>query len=141
MNLTWPVWALLSAVFAALTAILAKVGVTGVPSNLATAVRTLVVLVFAIGIVLARGEVKHLSTFTRQTWIFLGLSGIATGLSWLCYFRALQLGPVSRVAPVDKLSFVIALVLGVLLLHEKLTWPLVAGASLIVVGVLLTLKG
>ena len=141
MKLSWPVWALLSAVFAALTAILAKVGVKGVPSNLATAVRTLVVLVFAVGIVLARGEAKHLLTFTRQTWIFLGLSGIATGLSWLCYFRALQLGPVSRVAPIDKLSFVIALVLGVVVLQEKLTWPLAAGAVLIVAGVLLTLKG
>jgi transporter family protein len=141
MNLTWPVWALLSAVFAALTAILAKVGVAGVPSNLATAVRTVVVLVFAVGIVLARGEAKHFSAFTTRTWLFLSLSGIATGLSWLCYFRALQLGPVSRVAPIDKLSFVIALVLGVVLLHEKLTWPLAAGAVLIVAGVLLTLKG
>jgi transporter family protein len=88
--------------------------------------------------VLARGEAKHFSAFTTRTWLFLSLSGIAHGLSWLCYFRALQLGPVSRVAPIDKLSFVIALVLGVVLLHEKLTWPLAAGAVLIVAGVLLT---
>jgi len=139
--MNWTSYALLSAVFAAATALLAKIGVKDVPSNLATAVRTTVVLVFAVGIVLARGEQKHFGLLTRQNWLFLGLSGIATGLSWLCYFRALQLGPVSRVAPIDKLSFVIALVFGVLLLHEKLTWPLAAGAALIVAGVLLTLRG
>ena len=139
--MNWTGYALLSAVFAAATALLAKVGVKDVPSNLATAVRTTVVLVFAVGIVLVRGEAKQLGVLTRQNWLFLVLSGIATGLSWLCYFRALQLGPVSRVAPIDKLSFVIALVLGVLLLHEKLTWPLAAGAALIVAGVLLTLRG
>ena len=139
--MNWTSYALLSAVFAAATALLAKIGVKDVPSNLATAVRTTVVLVFAVGIVLARGEQKHFGLLTRQNWLFLGLSGIATGLSWLCYFRALQLGPVSRVAPIDKLSFVIALVFGVLLLHEKLTWPLAAGAVLIVAGVLLTLRG
>ena len=139
--MNWAIYALLSAVFAGATAILAKVGVQGVPSNLATAVRTVVVLVFAWGIVLARGEAQGLGALTRQTWIFLILSGLATGLSWLCYFRALQLGPVSRVAPIDKLSFVIAVVLGIVLFREKVTWQLGVGAALIAAGVLLTLKG
>jgi transporter family protein len=102
MNLTWPVWALLSAVFAALTAILAKVGVTGVPSNLATAVRTLVVLVFAIGIVLTRGEVKHLSTFTRQTWIFLGLSGLRPGCRGCAIFARCNLAPCRASPPLTN---------------------------------------
>ena len=140
-TMNWAIYALLSAVFAGATAILAKVGVQGVPSNLATAVRTVVVLVFAWGIVLARGETQGLAALTRQNWIFLVLSGLATGLSWLCYFRALQLGPVSRVAPIDKLSFVIAVVLGIVLFREKVTWQLGVGAALIAVGVLFTLKG
>ena len=139
--MTWPVYALLSALFAGATAVLAKAGMTGVSSNLATALRTVVVLVFAWGIVLARGEARGIGQLTRQNWLFLALSGLATGASWLCYFRALQLGPVSRVAPIDKLSFVIAVALGLVLFHEKLTWPLGVGVVLIVVGVLLTLKG
>jgi transporter family protein len=136
----WSSYALLSALFAGVTALLAKLGVQHVPSNLATAVRTVVVLVFAFGIVTARGELRALGELTRGNWIFLVLSGIATGLSWLCYFRALQLGPVSRVAPIDKLSFVIAVALGVLVLHERLTWRLGLGAGLIVAGVLVVIR-
>lgn len=136
----WSSYALLSALFAGVTALLAKLGVQHVPSNLATAVRTVVVLVFAFGIVTARGELRALGELTRSNWIFLVLSGIATGLSWLCYFRALQLGPVSRVAPIDKLSFVIAVALGVLVLHERLTWRLGLGAGLIVAGVLVVIR-
>jgi transporter family protein len=141
MGMNWAGYALLSALFAGATAVLAKAGVQGVPSNLATALRTVVVLIFAWGIVLARGEGRGMSALTTANWVFLGLSGIATGASWLCYFRALQLGPVSRVAPIDKLSFVIAVALGAILFHEKITWQLGAGAALIAAGVLLTLKG
>ena len=139
--MSWMTYALLSAFFAGVTAVLAKAGVKDVPSNLATAVRTVVVLLFATGIVLARGEGHVLPQLTRQNWIFLILSGLATGLSWLCYFRALQLGPVSRVAPIDKLSFVIAVVFGIVLFREKVSWQLTAGVALITAGVLLTLKG
>ena len=139
--MNWVSYALLSALFAGATAALAKAGVQGVPSNLATALRTVVVLAFAWGIVLARGEGRALATLTRSNWLFLVLSGFATGLSWLCYFRALQLGPVSRVAPIDKLSFVIAMLLGALFLHEPLTWRLALGAALIIAGVLVTLQG
>lgn len=138
---TWAIFALLSAIFAGMTAILAKFGMQGVNSNLATAIRTIVILVFAWGIVLARGETVGMKELTGRNWTFLILSGFATGASWLCYFRALSLGPVSRVAPIDKLSFVIAVVFGLLLFHEKLTWPLGAGVALIVAGVLLTLRG
>ena len=138
--MSWITYALLSALFAGATAVLAKAGVKDVPSNLATAVRTVVVLLFATGIVLARGEERALPQLTRQNWIFLILSGFATGLSWLCYFRALQLGPVSRVAPIDKLSFVIAVILGVIFFHEKLTWQLGVGAAVIAIGVLITLR-
>jgi transporter family protein len=136
----WSSYALLAAVFGGATALLAKIGIQHVPSNLATAVRTVVVLVFAFGIVIARGELRALGELTRTNWLFLTLSGIATGLSWLCYFRALQLGPVSRVAPIDKLSFVIAMTLGVLFLHERLTWRLGLGAGLIVAGVLVVIR-
>jgi len=135
----WTGYALLSAVFAGATAILAKMGIQGVPTNLVVAIRTSVALVFALILVILSHDGQHLSRLTRTNWIFLTLSGLATGLSWLCYFRAIQLGPVSRVAPIDKLSFVIAVVLGVVLFHEKLNWPLAAGALLIVTGVLLTL--
>ncbi len=131
---SWLFWALLSAFFAGITAILAKLGISGVNSNLATAVRTTVVLVFTWGIALATSGVAPLQLFTRRTWIFLILSGLATGLSWLCYFRALQLGEASRVAPVDKLSVVFAIVLAVLVLHERLTWQQCAGGALIVAG-------
>jgi bacterial/archaeal transporter family protein len=138
--MTWWSYALLSALFAALTAILAKVGVEGVPSTLATALRTVVILAFAWGIALARGEHHALPSLSRKTLLFLGLSGVATGLSWLAYFRALQLGPASRVAPLDKLSLALTVGLSVLLLKEPMNWRLGLGVVLMVTGALLTLK-
>lgn len=130
----WRWWALGSAGFAALTAILAKVGVTGVNSNLATAIRTAVILVFSAALVWTTGEARGLTTLTSRTWGFLVLSGLATGLSWLCYFRALQLGEASQVAPVDKLSVVFVLVLAAAFLGEKLTWHQWLGGVLILAG-------
>lgn len=138
--MSWLFYALLSAAFAAATAILAKVGVEGVPSTLATALRTVVILVFAWGIAFARGEHHALPSLSRKTLVFLALSGVATGLSWLAYFRALQLGPASRVAPIDKLSLAMTLLLAVLVLREPFTWRLGLGVAFIVVGALLTLK-
>jgi|SRR5271165_4647039 len=131
--MNWFVWALLSAFFAGLTAILAKVGVENVNSNLATAIRTVVILVFAWSVALLT-KTQALSTIGRKTWIFLVLSGFATGLSWLCYFRALQLGEASQVAPVDKLSVVIAIVLAAIFLHEHMTWHHYLGGALIFTG-------
>lgn len=139
MNLDFRAWALLSALFAGITAILAKRGVDGVPANLALMVRVAFVLVFSAGLAVATRQAV-LSSLTQKNWIFLGLSAVATWLSWLCYFRALQGGPVAQVAPIDKLSFVIAMVLGVVVLREKVDAKTVAGAALIVAGVLLTLK-
>jgi transporter family protein len=133
----WFFWALLSAFFAGLTAILAKVGVAGIDSNLATAIRTTVVLVFSWAIVLATNPSFSLAAISRRAWLFLALSGLATGLSWLCYFRALQLGQASRVAPVDKLSVVFAILLAALVLHEKLGWHHWVGGSFIVIGALI----
>ena len=130
----WFVFALLSAVFAALTSILAKVGITGISSNLATAVRTVVVLVMAWGIVLVTGRVGELSHLSGRSWLFLCLSGAATGLSWLCYYRALQLGDASKVVPVDKFSVVISLVLAFVILHEKVDLKTVLGGLLITAG-------
>ena len=130
----WFAFALGSAVFAALTAILAKVGIEGVDSNLATAVRTLVVLVMAWAIVLVTGVRGGLASISAKSWIFLVLSGLATGASWLCYYRALQLGQASLVVPIDKLSLVITLVLAVVLLREQLTARGVVGAVLVTVG-------
>ncbi|ATB31210.1 EamA family transporter [Melittangium boletus] len=138
--MTWWTYALLSAGFAAATAILAKVGVEGVPSTLATALRTVVILAFAWGIAFVRGEHHVLPSLSRKTLLFLALSGVATGLSWLAYFRALQLGPASRVAPIDKLSLALTVLLAVLFLKEPLSWRLGLGVSLMVVGSLLTLK-
>lgn len=137
--MTFQGWALLSALFAGLTAILAKKGIEGVPTNLAVAIRVAVVLAFAAAIAMMTKQTK-LGAVTPKAWLFLTLSGIATGASWLCYFRALSLGPVSKVAPVDKLSFVIAMALGVLLLGEKPSFNLILGGALIVCGVLLTLR-
>ena len=131
--MTWFHWALLSALFAGLTAVLAKVGVKDIDSNLATAIRTVVILVFAWAIVLVRGPLS-LNTVSGKTWLFLVLSGLATGASWLCYFRALQLGEASRVAPIDKLSVVVAMMLSVLFLGEALTWQHWLGGVLIVTG-------
>lgn len=132
----WIVYALLSAVFAAATSILAKIGIKGVDSNLATAIRTVVITIFAWGIVLAQGTGKNLFLLSKTTWIFLGLSGLATGLSWLFYFRALQLGEASKVVPIDKLSLVLAVIMAVIFLHEKLTMPTAVGSILITAGVL-----
>lgn len=129
----------LSALFAGLTALLAKIGIENVPSNVATMVRTVVIVVFAVGIVLARGEAHHLRDLNARTWTFLVLSGVATGLSWLCYFAALKAGPISHVAPIDKLSFVLAVALGAIFLHEKISRLTFVGILLIVLGVLLTL--
>lgn len=132
----WLLFALLSAVFAAATSILAKIGIKGVDSNLATAIRTVVITLFAWGIVVAQGSVKQLGHLTRTTWIFLILSGLATGLSWLFYFRALQLGEASKVVPIDKLSLVLAIIMAVVFLHEKLTLSTALGSILITAGVL-----
>jgi bacterial/archaeal transporter family protein len=134
MRNSWLLWAGASAVFAALTAILAKLGVENVNSNLATAVRTAVVLVFAWVIVFATGSGSGLRSLGARSWMFLALSGAATGLSWLCYFRALQLGQASQVAPIDKLSVVFTLALAALFLGEKLTWHEWLGGGLIVAG-------
>jgi transporter family protein len=130
---SWLFWALLSALFAGLTAVLAKVGVKDIDSNLANAIRTTVILVFAWCIV-AAGAAPNWETISRKGWLFLVLSGLATGLSWLCYFRALQLGEASKVAPVDKLSVVVAIVFAALFLHERLTWQHWVGGTLIVSG-------
>lgn len=127
----WFVFALLSAVFAALTSILAKIGIAGVSSNLATAIRTVVVLVMAWGIVLLTGEIGGVRNISGRSWLFLGLSGAATGLSWLCYYHALQLGQASKVVPVDKFSVVISLVLAFVILHEQIDLKTVLGALLI----------
>jgi len=132
--MSWIFWALLSALFAAATAILAKIGVAHVDSNLATAIRTSVVLVFAWAIALALGKHGELRQIDPRTWLFLALSGLATGLSWLCYFRALQLGPASRVAPLDKLSVVLVIVFAAIFLGEKLTPMAVLGGLLIAAG-------
>lgn len=134
--MSWFTWALLSAFFAGLTAILAKIGVAGVNTNLATAIRTTVVLIFTWGIALTTTNPTNALTLPHRTWLFLVLSGLATGLSWLCYFRALQLGEASRVAPVDKLSVVFAIVLAAIILREQLTWHQWLGGSLVVAGAL-----
>ena len=133
----WFILALGSAVFAALTSILAKVGIDGVNSNLATAVRTAVVLVMAWGMVFLTDAQGGIGSISRRSWLFLILSGLATGASWLCYYRALQIGQASKVVPVDKLSVVITLVLAFVFLHEKFTWKSIAGAVLITAGTLL----
>ncbi len=133
-GMSWIGWALLSAVFAAATALLAKVGVEHVDSNLATAIRTTVVVIFAWGIALALGKHGEIRTLDRRTMLFLTLSGLATGLSWLCYFRALQLGPASRVAPLDKLSVPLVMVFAVLMLGEKMDAAAIVGGLLITAG-------
>jgi bacterial/archaeal transporter family protein len=130
----WWIYALLSALFASLTAIFAKVGIIGVNSNLATAIRTIIILMVAWGIVIAKGEAKELATLTQRNIIFLITSGVATGLSWIFYFKALQIGKVSQVAPVDKLSVALTIVLSVLFLGEVLTWKAAIGALLIIAG-------
>ena len=133
----WWIYALLSATFASLVAIFAKLGMKGVDSDLATAIRTVIILIIVWGIVFAKGAASQVAGLTKQNWIFLVLSGCATGLSWLFYFRALQLGEVSKVAPIDKLSVALAIVIALVFLHEKLTWQEVAGAGLIICGTVL----
>ena len=130
----WAVFALLSALFAALTGILAKLGMEGINSNLATALRTIVVLVMAWGIVFATGKRTGIGDITARSWMFLFLSGLATGLSWICYFHALQIGEASKVVPIDKFSVVISIVLAFLVLGEKVTALKVLGGLLITAG-------
>ena len=132
----WFIFALLSAVFAALTSILAKIGIDSVNSNLATALRTCVVLIFSWGMVFLTDAQKGIGSISQKSWIFLILSGLATGASWLCYYRALQAGDVSRVVPIDKLSVVITLILSFIFLHEKFTPKSIIGAVLITAGTL-----
>lgn len=133
----WLLFAVLSSVFAALTSILAKVGIDGVNSNLATAIRTVVVLIMAWGMVFLTNAQSGITDIGKKSWLFLILSGLATGASWLCYYRALQMGEASKVVPIDKLSVVITLVMAFVFLHEKFTAKSVAGCILIGVGTLL----
>ena len=135
--MNWFVYALLSAFFAALTAILAKIGVKDVNSNLATAVRTVVILIFAWGIVFFQGTFKQIPSISQFSLLFLVLSAITTGLSWLFYFRALQLGNASQVAPIDKLSLIITVVLAIFILKEKVSASVVIGALLMTIGAIL----
>ena len=132
----WLVFALLSALFAALTSILAKIGIEGVNSNLATAIRTLVVLALAWTIVFGTGVQNGLGEISKKSWTFLILSGLATGFSWLCYYKALQVGEVSKVVSIDKISIVITFVLAVVFLHEAFTVKSLIGISIITVGML-----
>ena len=138
----WFQWALLSAFFAGATAVLAKAGVTGVDPDVATAVRTTVILVIVWGIALAAGKPSEMTAYPARTWVFLSLSAVATGLSWLCYFRALQLGEASRVAPVDKLGVVFVILFAAIFLKEKITLQHLLGGGLVVTGaVVLAWKG
>ena len=132
----WAVFALLSAVFAALTSILAKIGINGVNSNLATAIRTVIVVLIAWGMVFLTKGQGGITEISKKSWIFLILSGLATGASWLCYYRALQMGSASKVVPIDKLSVVITLVLAVIFLKEDFTYKSAIGSVLITAGTL-----
>jgi transporter family protein len=133
----WMAFAIGSAVFAALTSILAKVGIEGVNSNLATAIRTVVVVFMSWGMVFITNTQGGISDISKRSWLFLILSGLATGASWLCYYKALQVGEVSRVVPIDKLSVVITLILAFTFLHEKLTTKSIIGGILITIGTLI----
>mgnify|MGYP004673454381 FL=1 len=133
----WFVFAILSSVFAALTSILAKIGINGVNSNLATAIRTLVVLVMVWGMVFITNTQAGIMEISKKSWLFLILSGLATGASWLCYYRALQMGNASKVVPIDKLSVVITLIMAFVFLHEKVTPKSIVGCALIGIGTLL----
>lgn len=135
-NTMWAVFAVLSAVFAALTSILAKVGIDGVNSNLATAIRTVVVVLMSWGMVFITNTQGGITDISKKSWIFLILSGLATGASWLCYYKALQMGEASKVVPIDKMSVVITLILAFLFLHEKCNVKSVAGCILITIGTL-----
>lgn len=136
MKFMWFIFALLSAIFASLTSILAKIGIDGVNSNLATAIRTVVVVMMAWRMVFLTHTQSGLSEISRKSWVFLILSGLATGASWLCYYRALQMGEASKVVPIDKLSVVITLALAFIFLHEKFTMKSLIGCILIGVGTL-----
>lgn len=136
----WLIYAILSAFFAALTTIFAKVGVQGVNSNLATAIRTVIILAIAWGLVYTEGTFRELFELNRKTLLFLVLSGMATGLSWLCYFRALQLGSASLVAPVDKSSLLLIALLSVMFLGEPLTIKMIIGTGLILLGTLVLIR-
>ena len=133
----WLIFAILSSIFAALTAILAKIGIDGVDSSLATAIRTAVVLIMAWGMVFLTSAQKGLAHISTKSWLFLILSGLATGASWLCYYKAIQIGDVSKVVPIDKLSVVLTLILAFIFLHEQFTWKSVIGCVLIGAGTLL----
>ena len=133
----WLVLALLSAIFAALTSILAKIGIEGVNSNLATAIRTMVVVVMSWGMVFLTNAQGGISSISQKSWIFLVLSGLATGGSWLCYYKDLQIGEASKVVPIDKLSIIFTIVLAVLVLHETVTMKAVVGCALIGIGTLM----
>ena len=135
--MTWLQWSLLSALFAAITAVFAKLGVRDLDANLATAIRTSVVVLLSWGVAGATSGTTGIAHISGRSWTFLILSGLATGLSWLCYFRALQSGPLTRVAPVDKLSVALTIVLGIAIFGESLTWKSAGGALLIVAGVVM----
>lgn len=135
----WMIFAVLSAVFAALTSILAKIGIEGVNSNLATAIRTIVVVIMAWGMVFLTHAQNGLAEISKKSWIFLILSGLATGASWLCYYKALQMGDASKVVPIDKMSVVITLILAFVFLHEQFTAKSLIGCILIGAGTLLSL--
>ncbi len=139
--MNWFIFALLSAFFASLTAILAKIGIRDVNSNLATAIRTIVILIFAWGVVIYQGTWKHIGSLSGYSVFFLVLSGLATGLSWLFYFRALQLGQASQVAPIDKLSLALTVILAVIFLHEKVSLSIITGVILMLAGTYLIAFG
>ena len=136
MKRMWLIFAIGSAVFAALTSILAKIGIEGVGSNLATAIRTLVVVAMAWVMVFITNQQSGLAEISKRSWIFLILSGLATGLSWICYYKALQLGQASKVVPIDKMSVVLTLILAFVFLHEQFTWKSIVGCLLITAGTL-----
>jgi len=136
----WKYFALLSALFAALTAILAKIGLKGINSNLATAIRTVIILLLAWGIVAFTGEMRDLKNLSRQNLTFLILSGVTTGLSWIFYFKALSTGPVSKVAPIDKLSVAITICLSAIFLHERLDMKAIVGGLLIIAGTFVLIR-
>lgn len=132
----WLILAILSSVFAALTSILSKIGIDGVNSNLATAIRTVVVLIMSWGMVFITNAQNGITNISNKSWLFLILSGLATGASWLCYYKAIQLGEVSKVVPIDKLSTVITIILAVIFLHESFTFKTAIGSILITIGTL-----
>lgn len=133
----WQIFALGSAFFAGLTVLFGKIGVMNINSNLATLIRTIFIIIMTAVIVCWRNEWQRPQTIDAKTWIFLLLSGLATGLSWLCYYRAIQLGPISKVAPIDKLSVALAIVFGIIFLGEKLSWQVLVGGGFVVIGAII----